>query len=404
MNVFRMAWRNVWRNPRRSVVTVGAMAFALWVMVLYSALVEGYLHDMGNDVLDNEVGEIQVHALGYRDKPSLYDRIDDVPRRLAALEQGGYRVSPRLQSGGLAASGEQSAGVSLVGVDVLRDAGALGVASLVVQGSWLDPADPEGVVVGRRLARALGADVGAEVVVLTQGADGSMANALYRVRGVLGSVGDGTDRAGLFLTEGAFRELLIVPEGVHQLIVRVPADADLALAVADVAERVGQLDVVTWRDLMPIVAQMLDSTRGLIYIIFVVVYIAVGILILNAMLMAVFERIREFGVMKAIGVGPGMVLALIATETAIQLGAAIAIGLTLAVPGAIYLSTVGLNMTSLAGASVVGLTMPARWMGRFSVGSATGPVVVLVVIVGLAVIYPALKAALVQPVTAMRYR
>jgi len=399
-----MAWRNLWRNTRRTAVTVAAMAFALWIMLLYSALVEGYLQGMEGDVLDFEVGEIQVFAEGYRDNPSIWDGIEDADQAVRSLEDAGYRVAPRLSAGGLGAVGDFSSGVNLRGIDVERDGSVLRVHERILDGAWLDTSDPQGVVLGRRLARTLAADVGDELLVLSQATDGSTANALYTVRGVLGPVGEGTDRAGVFMTTAAFRELLVIPEGgVHQLIVRTPQGVDVIDAADELDALLVGMEVLTWRQLMPTVATMLDSSRGVIYIVFFIIYIAIGILILNAMLMAVFERIREFGVMKAIGVGPGTVMALILTETAIQTAIAMVAGLTLAVPTGWYLATEGLTLVGMSGLSVAGLVMPPVWLAVFTPGTILGPLVVMLAIVSVAVIYPAAKASLIQPVVAMRH-
>jgi ABC-type antimicrobial peptide transport system permease subunit len=126
-------------------------------------------------------------------------------------------------------------------------------------------------------------------------------------------------------------------------------------------------------------------------------------LILNAMLMAVFERIREVGVLKALGVGPFQVFALISVEAAVQTGLALVIGVTLSLPGLWYLSVYGLNLESLAGVSVMGIAMNPLWQGQVTAFTFTGPIFTLLAIVAIAVLYPAGKAALIRPVEAMRF-
>ncbi len=404
MNLFKMAWRNVWRSRRRSLVTIGAMAFALWVELLYSGLVVGYLSGMERDVVDVEVGDLQIHAAGYRDRPSLYAAIDEVDELLARLDGAGYAASARLLGGGLAAAGELSAGVALRGVEVERDAAASLIHQKIGRGSWLDPADPFGVVVGRRLARTLDVEPGDELVLLSQAADGSLANELYRVRGVLLGVAEGTDRGAVFMTAAAFRELMVFPRGAHQVIVRRPPELELEAAAARAEELAPGLDVATWRQLMPVIATMLDSTQGIIFVIFGIIYVAVGILILNAMLMAVFERIREFGVLKALGAGPRLVLLLILIESAIQTALAVVAGIALALPAMGYLSKVGIDAGSLGGVDMMGVAAPPVWRGVYDAGTLVGPLVMLVVIVALAVAYPAAKAAWIRPVEAMRHQ
>ena len=149
---------------------------------------------------------------------------------------------------------------------------------------------------------------------------------------------------------------------------------------------------------------MLDSSRGAMYFMFVIVFLAIAIVILNAMLMAVFERIREFGVLKAIGVAPWVVFKIVITETMIQTGLAIAAGGILSIPAGIYLSTSGINLSSMSGASIMGIAWDPIWRSSFSVQTFAGPVVMLAAIVLMAVLYPALKAAFIRPVAAMHHR
>lgn len=399
-----MAWRNVWRNKRRSLVTIAAMTLALCVEILYAGLVTGYLRGMEDDVLDLEVGDIQVFAGDYLDKPSIYTTIKDPDTLTTQLGKLGYPASARLLGGGLAAAGEFSAGVALRGVDVTQDMKVTLISEKVANGTWLDPADPHGVVIGRRLAKTLEVKPGDELVVFSQAADGSIANDLYTVRGVLLGIADATDRTAIFMNAEAFRELMVFPQGAHQMIIRRPDGIALEAAATTVRSIVGDLNVKTWKELMPVVASMLESTRGLMVIVFLIVYVAVGILILNAMLMAVFERIREFGVLKALGVGPLLVVSLILSESAIQTAIAIVVGVTLAIPGMWYLSNIGVNVGKLGGVSVMGLAMRPIWYGIYNVDTLTGPLVTLVFIVFAAVLYPALKAAWIRPIEAIRHQ
>ena len=404
MNVFRMAWRNVWRNRRRTLVTVSAMALALFVMIQYAGLAEGFFAGMERNILELETGDLQIFAPGFRDKPSLYTRMDDPEPFLRDLEQAGYRAAARLIAGGLAAGNETSAGATLLGVDIARDARVSRIHEEIHQGAWLDPGDPGGAVLGRRLAHTLGVGPGDEIVVLTQGADGSLANELYRVRGVLKNVGDRVDRTGVFLPADTFRELLVLPAGVHQIIVRRPADTGLAPAADEVRTLAGGLDVQSWKQLLPTLASMLESTQAVMYTMFLIFYMAVGILVLNAMLMAVFERIREFGVLKALGVGPGGVLSMILVEVAIQTGLALLAGGLLSIPAGWYLSVKGIDMSRLGGIAISGIAWDPVWRSVIRPETLLGPVLTLLGVVLLAVLYPALKAAMIQPMDAIHHR
>ncbi|MDH5638546.1 MAG: FtsX-like permease family protein, partial [Nitrospinota bacterium] len=272
-----------------------------------------------------------------------------------------------------------------------------------LKGKWLDPNDPSGVVLGRKLANTLGVELGGELVVLSQAADGSMANDLYRLRGVLLSVGEMTDRAGFFMTAPAFRQLMSYTEGAHQILIKRQLAVPLPKLREAAQKAVGERNVQTWRQLIPALASMIDSTRGMIIFMYIILNVVVGIVISNAMLMAVFERVKEFGLFKALGAGPGRVLLLIYIESMMQVMMAITIGAVLSIPLLWYLSTVGIDMKGLAGLTFMGIAMASEWKAVVTPQSFISPVVIMICVVSLAVLYPSVKAAFIKPIEAMRY-
>ncbi|HIG70006.1 MAG: FtsX-like permease family protein [Myxococcales bacterium] len=403
MDLFAIAWRNVFRNTRRSFVTVAAMGLALLVMILYSGLIEGYLEGMERNVLDLEVGDLQIFAQEYRVDPSIYTKIDDPQTLLDRLDEAGFDAASRLLTFGLVAADEASSGASFRGVNVARDALVSDISNQLDRGHWLDPGEPKGVVIGRRLARTLDVDIGGELLALTQDSDGSMAYELFEVRGVLLGISDSIDRSGIFMVQESFRELITMPEGAHQIIVRRPGDLDLPSLLQKVEGLAFGLDVKTWRQLMPTIASMLDAGRGAMVMMGIIIYMAVAILILNAMLMAVFERIQELGVLKAIGFGPLSLFGLILIESGVQTFFAIIIGLAFGIPGILYLASAGIDMGMLAGTSIMGVAMDPIWRAAVHTRVFTTPIIMLVTIVFLAILYPAGKAALIRPSEAMRH-
>ena len=278
------------------------------------------------------------------------------------------------------------------------------------KGKWLDDADPKGVVIGRGLSRTLDLKLGDEVLVLSQGADGSVANDLFQVRGILLSVAAGLDRSAILMPETTFRELMVYEEGAHKILIRKPREASLKDAKETVsgivAETVGTegVAVKTWKEVNPMLAQYLDSVEGIIVIVYFIVYVAVGILILNAMLMAVFERIREFGVLKAIGYGPFQVLSMMVLEGLVQAVVATILGILMALPFMYYMQVYGINVGTLGGMQMAGMTMPPVWNGYYTLATTRVPVFMLFFIVLCAVIYPAAKAAWIRPVEAMHHQ
>jgi putative ABC transport system permease protein len=217
-------------------------------------------------------------------------------------------------------------------------------------------------------------------------------------------VAAGLDRGGVVMVEARFRELFVFPTGAHRIFVRRPAGEGLVEATDRVrALAPAELDVKTWKQIQPMLAQYIDSVAGVVVIIYLIVYLAVGILILNAMLMAVFERIREFGVLKAIGYGPGQVFSMMVAEALVQASVATVLGGLIALPGMVWLQRVGIDVGTLGGLQMAGMTMPAIWKGSYTLATVRVPVVMLFVIAVAAVLWPAAKAAWIQPVEAMRH-
>ena len=187
-------------------------------------------------------------------------------------------------------------------------------------------------------------------------------------------------------------------------MVRKADDVELDAALATAQGLAPGLDTQSWRSLMPTIATYLDSARQMMGIVSAVFYIVIAILVLNAMLMAVFERIREFGVLKALGVEPRQVLWLIFLESALQTGLALGIGLVISAPTLWYLVEVGIDTGALGGVTVMGASFATVWQAAVTPATFATPAMTLILLVLVAVVYPALKAARISPVEAMRYQ
>ncbi len=406
MQLFSMALRNVKRSRHRTWVTVGAMGFAGFFMIVYAALMEGFIQTTEQNAIGMELGEIQLHAEGFREDPDLYKRIFGFESVVERLERSGYKAAPRLYGVGLAAASVNSAGIQLRGIDIDREKQVTSISEHIMTGHWLVENKPHEVVIGRKLAGILGVSLGSEIVVVSQAADGSMANDLYWVRGILKSVGAALDGGGFLMTGAAFRELMAVPDGVHEIAVVGVPEGELEASTAEIHALFPDLEVKNWRELAPVIARILDMSGSSLVIMLVITYVAVGILTLNAMLMSVFERIREFGVMKALGLPPLRLFTLIGLETVIQIVMASILAIICGVPLSLYFEDNPIDLSALAStsSSIAGIAIDPIWASRLTWSSVVLPVVYLALIAGVAILYPGGKAALIRPVEALRHR
>ncbi|MCX5875418.1 MAG: FtsX-like permease family protein [Deltaproteobacteria bacterium] len=407
MQIVFFALRNFNRARTRTWITVGAMAFACAIMIFYASLLEGWLAGMEKNAVGMDLGELQVHATGFRADPDLYKTIVEEESVLALLGSEGFVATPRLYASGLAAAGNASSGIELRGVDLVREPQVTALNVHVWQGQWLEEQDQAGVVLGRKLARILGLTVGDEVVVVAQAADGSTANELFRVRGILKSVAEGVDRSGFFMTSATFRRMMIVPNGAHAIVVKrqVPTE-NLTQATARLARLLPSYEVRNWRQLQPVLARLFEMSDVSLVIMLLITYAAVGILTLNALLMSVFERIPEFGVMKALGFSPWGLFAMIVAESMLQVTVAAILALAAGLPLAMYFSHHPIDFSGFVQSSstIAGVALDAKWYCVVTVHSVLLPVLFLYLVAGLAILYPALKAAMLKPLAAIYHR
>jgi putative ABC transport system permease protein len=405
MNLPRIAMRNLARNKRRTIITSSAMSFALAIMIVYSGLSEGFVRKFEENAISLDMSNIQIHAMDYRSDPSIYCWIDDTEDILTRLDKAGYHASPRWNGFALAAGKLTSAGVRIRGVNTLRESDVTDLYRHIHKGSWLLKGKMKEVVIGRKLAKTLNVDIGDEIVLLGQASDGSMANDIYFVRGVLKTVSAGIDRAGFFMTEAAFRDLLAYTGGAHEIAVRIPATESLDEAASIVTSLAPDDETMTWRQLAPALSQLLESSDVSLYFMYIIAYAAIGMVTLNAMLMAVFERIREFGIMKAVGVSPFQITGMIFLESLFQTALASFIGIAVGLPASLYLRDHGIDLTQFGeGIAISGVAMDPIWSTIVTANTVIMPIVFMAAIVALAVIYPGFKAAMVRPVKAIYHR
>jgi ABC-type lipoprotein release transport system permease subunit len=409
MVLIRIAARNLRRNIRRTIITTSAMSFALAVMIFFTGFLDGYLGELEHNITALNLSKIQIHHPDYRDDPSIYNTIDNTPALVEKLEAAGYSVAPRMYSYGLAATGNESAGVIIRGVDTVREPRVTDLFRHVGTGRFLSSEDSisgnRGVVIGRKLARTLHASLGDELVIVSQAADGSIANDLFYVSGILKTVSEPIDRSGFFITDMAFIDLMGTGEDVHEIAIRPPENRDLESATSEVASMAAGMETLHWRELAPDVADILDMSRVSMILLYLIGYAAISLVILNAMLMAVFERIREFGIMKALGVRPGQVWWIINLEALFQTVIAAFAGIALGLPVTLYFSHTGIDLSGIStGIVFSGIALDPVMTPIVSLHTVMHPVIYLAGMVWLAVIYPGLKAAVIRPVKAICHR
>jgi ABC-type lipoprotein release transport system permease subunit len=401
--LLKIAFRNVFRQKRRTILT----ALTMFGGFTLAAISIGWSDGSYNYIIDlftrNRLGHIQIHAAGYLDRPTLYKTVDHCETVGEEIDNvdGVEAWAPRLYSAGLAAAAEKSAGVQIIGIDPVREVAATRFDKKIVEGKNFSKIPSPEAILGRGLAKILNAGIGDEIVVVSQAADGSIANDLYHLIGIVESGDEISDRMAFYLHLKDAQELLVLEDRVHEIVV-----------IAEDLDRVGELtktiagkitdpnlEVAPWQEFArPFYQAMKADQQGMWIMLFVIILIvAVGVL--NTVLMSVLERTREYGVLKAVGTRPGYIFGLVLSEVNIIALASVIVG-------------TGLSLLFNYLLSIHGITLPEAFTyggiefktmySEINARSLYIPAITVILAATIVSVFPSLKAARIEPARAMR--
>jgi putative ABC transport system permease protein len=402
--LFALAWRNVLRNRRRSAITISSIAVGLAAMIFLWAFTD----DMNRQMVENSTryfaGDAQIHLKGYHDDPTLDLAMRDAPRVLRAV-RGHPQVaaaSLRLEGKALASRGDKSRGVMLVGVAPQEEERLTVLSKAVIDGKPLAEG-AAGILIGEKLAEALAVRAGEDLVFVGQAYDGSVASARFPVRGVFRSNIDELDGFVAVGRLDSVREFYAAPGAGTAIVMRLRDRADLEAVQASLAARVGErYEVLGWPRLLPLVAVSLRFHEVVAYVVLLVFFVVVGAAVANPVLMAVLERTREFGIMLALGTSQARLLVLVFLESLLLGLAGLVAGNVVGLAVTLYFGRTGIDFGAFeAGLRVMpGLSNIVHPMARLDRGVMLSALVFAIACV--TAIYPAAKAAGLEPVEAIR--
>ena len=414
--LLQLAWRNLWRNPRRTFIAMAAIALGYSMLLFVACLMAGLRWQMIENGTRLVLSEIQVHAPGYYPSRSIQKTVGgakgtDVGALLAAItaDPRVYAAAPRAYGYGMAsASRGSSAGVALMGVVPDQEPKVTVLNKQIVKGTYLTKLMPNRVVVGDKLAGVIGVDVGSEIVLLTQAADGSMGNDLYMVGGIFHTGLDVMDRNLVLMPLSALQELLhLSPGRIHEVGIKLYNITEATTVAAALEARLSKtlpVKVSAWPELAPDLADYVQFNHGVTLVLFFIFFLLAVIGIMNTMLMAVFERTRELGMLMALGMRPVQVIGLIMAEAAGLAAASLVLGGAIGAPLLWYLQEHGLDLGGATGevVSVAGVVVGHLWYGRQDFPAYAQAAVGLAVTALVSALYPAWRAAHFRPTEAIR--
>jgi ABC-type lipoprotein release transport system permease subunit len=403
----QLAWRNIWRNPRRTIVILIAVIIGVWSMVLLGALMRGIAVGMVKNGIATLTGHVQIHHTGYRDDPAIENSIADtqaVERALIELLPPGAHWSGRVRVNAIVNNARHSSGVTLVGIDPTNEAKVSFIGTAISRGRYLGPNDSDGILVGEALLEELETKIGRKLVLMSQDTDQAIASRAFRIVGAFKAEMESTEKQFVFVTLATAQKMLKLGAGISEISILLPQGYENLEVYHHLKSALppDKFEVHNWQELLPFQTAYLRILDGFMWFWFLIVFVAMGFGVVNTTLMAVFERMREFGLMKALGMKPWLILREVLVESFLLLICGMLIGNFFGFLSIYALSASGIDLSALAaGAEYAGMTRiiyPAVAIKDVMVANLT------VLLLGLLVsLYPAIKASRFTPVQALTH-
>ena len=346
----KIAWRNLWRNKRRTILTILSVFFAVFLALIMRSMQLGSYDMMVTSAVENSTGYIQIHAKGYWDDKSIDNTFvaTDSLHQIVASSQYVTTTIPRIESFALASSGTQTKGVALIGTDMVKEDAVSGLSKKIIRGHYLDT-NEEGVMVAEKLADYLKLDLNDSVVLISQGYHGITASGLYRIVGIIQFAQPDMNNSMIYMGLPAAQYFYDVPDRLTSLSIMLDDKDHLQQTVEELEKFDAEnLEVMTWMEMLPELVQGIqgDNIGGIV--ILGVLYLVIGFGILGTILMMTMERKREFGIMVAVGMRRTKLAIIILIET-ITIGIlGIISGMAVSFPIILYLTINPIKLTGEA--------------------------------------------------------
>lgn len=400
-----LAWRNIWRHPRRTLLTIGAMVFADMLLIFMLGLQFGQYRMMIDNSLRVFTGQMQVQAAGYKDEPSMHRSIPDADELARAIRDKTQldAVSVRGYGFALVSSEQRTIGAQITGVDPRHEQYVSTIPGLIRQGRYLESPTANELVVGSTLARNLKITTGDELTLLGSGKDGSIAATVAPVVGIFESGNRDLDRQMLSIPIDTFRDVFSMHGDAHSIVIGGSRDnaERITAGAREAISNTNGLVLLGWEELLPGLKQAIQADFTSAWFMYAVLIVLVAFSMLNTMLMSVLERTHEFGILLALGVRHGKLGRMIITESTVLALTGMLFGM---LAGGLLTWYFVVNGFSYPGMEEMGerFNIPAVLYPEVSLRSLLpGPLAVLIATI-LASVYPIWHMRKLRPIEALQ--
>lgn len=412
--LFSLAWRNIWRHRRRTIITLSSIAIGFGLAVLSIGIGDGSHNSMIRNAIKLGEGHITVQPKGYLEAPANYKYISDGKSLAEQIEAVGINgsVQPRISLQVLASTANNSVGAGLEAMSSAEDPRAVMLQPMLLEGEWIKAGDSRGILIGDGMARKLKAKLGSKVVVMAGKQGGDSQAQLARVRGIFDSKVDELDDF-LIISDLEFASMFLEGEGanpaqqpVTRFAVFLNDEGQMAQWKQQLRKTIetSQLVALDWQEMMPQLVQFIvvDDAGNYVFLTLILMLVVFGIV--NTVLMSVLERTREFGLLRALGMSRYHLLVLVFCESLLLSMLAVFFGWLVGGGIHFWFAAHGLDFSAMMaeGSSIMGTFMDPVVYTELSVYRVTQLTTIIFIATLASGIYPAIKAARVTPVEALR--
>jgi len=398
--IFKMAFRDLGRNRRRSLLSALAVAAGMALLLLMASVVEGEMRGAMQTTIRLQSGHVQIRAASYEEQQVSLDWQDLITDPEALIEQlkalpQVQLATPRLFASGIVARGDESRGVQVIGIDP-ASAANLPFRQGLLAGEFLAPDDREGALIGKPLAEKLGMTVGDQINLLVNLSDGGVDQQLFTIRGVYTTNTSSFDENTVFLPLAKAQAFTGAQDHASSIFIMLQ-DREQAEAVA-AALQSPDYQVLTWRTMNELISQLEDFAGAYMVLLYVIVLGITATVVTNTLVMAVFERTREIGILAAIGMKGHRIMAQFLAEAVLLATGGVIGGLILGGLVVAYFSRFGFYIGNYG---IQGMLLGDRIYAYLTVENAVMLSIVAYVITLTASLYPAAMAARMEPAEAL---
>ena len=401
--LFNLAWKNIWRNKKRSLIIITAITLGLWAGLFSVAVMIGSWDTTVNSTIDRNLSHIQIHTKEFKDESltSHYipngNKVAEEIRNLKNVKD----VTARVLIEGMASSPSSSRGVNIIGVDPAREKNVTTIADYITEGEYFNGIKRNPILIGEKLADKLGLKLRSKIVLSFQSIDTTLTYAAFRIVGIYKTESSIFDESNVFVRKSDLYNSMESDFIVNEIAIRLNSSKDLDSTFATLKGDYPSLVVETWKDLAPELEMMYQYLIVEMQIFLAIIMAALLFGITNTMLMSVLDRVREFGVLLAVGMKRGRVFSLIMIETIILSLVGGIIGMIFGTFTIWYFADKGIDLSLFSeGLSAWGMpTILYPILPMYFYGVLTSMIVITGI---LAAIWPSIKTIKLRPADAIR--